>query len=163
MARCRDAAAEDEPLRVEVYTRSAVPEYGVREYYDRVTAKIDEFVQRGTLTDCRIETWGKQLRVEDGFDEGAGGRAETVSELRSWARAAGVRLPFQVRQCRSSIINDSYAVLVPPHVLVAVYGEDGLYGIAPCSDGERSVSVLEFLDRLDGNVEHDETMAPASP
>lgn len=144
---CRAALADGERATLRVYARSAEPAYGIRSYHGRVLDRVRELERRGVVADHEFDVWGDRLRI--GEDASAVERhAEALADLRIWARERGTTLPFQVRECRSTILDEEYVALVPPHVLVAVHCEGSLVGAAPCREGDRSTSVVDLLELL---------------
>lgn len=157
VADCAEAVADGAQLRLEIYARSPEPEFGTRAYRERVMARVRELVGEGTVADYQFLVWGDRLRI-GGTDR----EAEKLAEFRTWAREHGTSLPFRIRKCSSSIIDEEYAVLVPPHVFLALYRGDDLVGVVPCSEGDRSTSVLDVLGLLCDRELRDDQRASAS-
>lgn len=146
-AECTSAVADGRQLHLEIYARALEPAYGTRAFHDRVNELVDTLEADGVIAGHEFDVWGDRLRIRRGSAVD-GGHSETLADFRAWARERGVRLPFQVRECHSSILGEEYAVLVPPHVLVAVRASGELLGVAPCRVEDRSVSVTELLTLL---------------
>lgn len=140
-------------LQVRLYTRSAVPAFGTRSYYDEVCARIESLVDEGVLEGWEREIWGGHL------DPAAVSRADsdtardtsngsTAADVRAWAERHGLASPFEERKRQSTVLDETDRVLVPPHVLVAVEDDRSLLGVAPCGDGEQTTTVMDLLTLL---------------
>jgi len=159
---CRAAAAEGRPLHVSVHTRSVAPEFGTREYHDAVLDRLRQLEDCGCVTDVSFDAWGKQVgtRQTRHVDEST---ASTVETYRAWADRQDVTLPFEERHCNSTLIDDSYTVLVPPHLLVCVKDGDGeVLGVAPTMDDEGPTSVMDLLTHLEEQSRPEDPRASAS-
>lgn len=146
-AECTAAVAAGERLHFDVYRRSAEAAYGTRGFHDRVMERVHELERRGILADYDRHVWGDRLRI--GSDAtGIDAHATALADLRIWARERGATLPFEVRECTSTVLEQDYVVLVPPHLLLAVRADDRLVGVAPCRHGSESTSVMGLLALL---------------
>lgn len=151
---CQRAVAGGDALELTLYTRSAVPAYGTRAYHDEVRARLAGLATDGSVADWHREVLGERLdpEVGSGTEGGPGDavRAETdVADLLAWADRRGLALPFQERRRRSMLVEESHAVLVPPHVLLAVRSADDVLGVAPCRDGAETTTVMDLLTLLE--------------
>lgn len=142
-AECTEAVADGEQLRLGIYVRSAEPEYGLHDYHGRVMDRVSELAADGTVERHEVHVWGDRLPIGD-----RASHAEDIAAFRAWAQDRGATLPFQVRECRSTIVDSAAAALVPPCVLVAVRCEGDLVGVVPSGEGERAISVMDFLTLL---------------
>jgi len=101
----------------------------------------------GVLAEFAVELWPDEVAVE-----GPGETAilETVDRFEAWATDNGftLRPPFETRTA-SSLVGESEEVLVTPMLLAAVYEGDDLAGVYPCTDGDDTWTVEQFLDALD--------------
>jgi len=159
---CCDAAAEGRTLHVRIHTRSVVPAFGTRDYHDEVRERVRRLADVGTIDDVSVEAWGNQVGTTHSEHVDAK-TAATVETYQAWADRHDVALPFEERHCNSTLIDDTYTVLVPPHLLLAVADGDGtVIGVAPTVDGSASISVMDLLTRLADRTDQEDHRASAS-
>lgn len=140
---CAEAVARGEGLHLDVYVRSVEPKYGTREYRRRVMDGVSDLAAEGTVDGYDVHVWGDRLELGGGSAHGG-----DLEGFRRWAGEQGATLPFEVRECHSRIVDEEFSVLVPPCVLVAVSREDGLVGVVPCREPDRTTSVADLLALL---------------
>lgn len=104
----------------------------------------------GVIADFEIETWPNKVVL----DEENQRIADLVDRLESWADEQGMSLrpPFETRTV-SPLVGRSREVLTLPVMLLQVHDGDGLVGVYPCSDGDRTWTVTEYLDAVDNGAE----------
>lgn len=159
---CRRAIEEDGAVHLTVHTRSAAPEFGTRDYHDAVIEGVGKLEEGGQVDRVEFDVWGKHVGTSPA-SRGDEWTESTVESYRAWADRRGVKLPFEHRECNSTLIDDAYSVLVPPHVLVAVRNVDGeVLGVAPSLQDSDHVSVMDLLTLLDETGPADEARAEAS-
>lgn len=155
---CREATTGDRAVRLVVHTRSAAPAFGTRELYRRVRDRVGDLEEQGRVDDVTFEVWGTHLEANE-----TDRSATSLDALRAWARRHDVTLPFEERRCNSMLIEDSYTVTVPPHVLVTLVDEDDeILGVAPSRSGTDSTSVMDLLTLLEEPERRRENRASAS-
>lgn len=158
----REATARDEPLRLELYTRSAVPAFGTRSYREEVRERVAHLVEDGPVAEYSLEVWSEEVTTDPSRRPEERDEA-TIAEFRAWAERRGLELPFEKRRRTSSLIDEEYTVLIPPHVLAALYREDDLVAVAPYRDGERATSVMDLLTHLQERTSPGNDRASATP
>lgn len=133
-------------IRLELWTRRPVS--GRRtDVIDRLSA----LKSSGAIGEFIVETWPDEVFLSE---HAQGARVLGVyEEFRTWADERDVTItpPFE-RRTVTSLVGRTEAVLTVPVLCLAVYA-DGLSGVFPCQDGDRTLTVTEFLDafeRADG-------------
>ncbi|GCF14960.1 hypothetical protein Harman_28950 [Haloarcula mannanilytica] len=114
------------------------------------TTAIDRFTElaaTGVIDDFDVQTWPEEVPVSQESDHGD--VLETVERYEQWANEQGLSLrpPFETRTS-SLLVGRSTEVLRLPMLAVAVYADDGLAGVYPCSDGGTTWSVTDCIDAL---------------
>ncbi|MDT3436233.1 HTH domain-containing protein [Haloarcula sp. 1CSR25-25] len=114
------------------------------------TTAIDQFTElaaTGVIDEFDIQTWPEEIPVSQG--SGHGEVLETVDRYEQWATERGLSLrpPFETRTS-SLLVGGSTEVLRLPMIAVAVYADDELAGVYPCTDGETTWSVTDCIDAL---------------
>ena len=133
--------------RVELRVREHAPT-PVLERVDTVHSRLLELESSGVIDDLRTETWaGRQSRTAGIVGDTP---AAVVDAYRAWASDVGCSLEpaFGRREATSMISAASCTEYVVPVVTVAVYDGDRLECVAPCTDGEETVTVEDCLDAL---------------
>ena len=125
------------------------------------TTAIDRFTElaaTGAIDDFDIQTWPEEIPVSQRTEHGE--VLETVDQYEQWAKERGLSLrpPFETRTS-SLLVGGSTEVLRLPMIAVAVYADDDLVGVYPCTDGETTWSVTDCIDALTA----DPTALPHEP
>jgi hypothetical protein len=134
-----DLAAESEGVRMVLWTRR--PVCGPRtDVIDRLSSLHAE----GALADFTVETWPDEVAISEHTEQAR--VVEVYKEYLTWAKEHDLSItpPFE-RRTASSLVGGSEDVLTVPIMCLAVY-DDGLSGVYPCSDEERTWSVADYLD-----------------
>ncbi len=158
--RCREAARSDADLQLWIHTRSAAPAYGTRTYVSRVRERAAALREKGQVSTVEHDVWGRHL--EPGRAEPGSDRAARLAAYQAWADRRDATLPVEERSCDAMLIEDSYTVLVPPHVLVGVVEDGEVLGVAPCHQEGEPISVMDLLTVLGDRSAEDEPRAFAS-
>jgi len=97
-----------------------------------------------SLADFEIETWPDEVSLGEYTEHSR--VVETYEVFSEWAAETGVSItpPFE-RRTATSLVGRTEDVLRVPMLCLAVY-DDGLCGVYPCSDGDRTYSVADYLD-----------------
>lgn len=131
-----DSESVTEGIEVQVWSRRPV-------CGPRTTAidRLTELRSAGLFESVAIETWPEEVVPS----EADGSVTSTVARLEAWAERNGLRLrpPIETRSV-SPLVGESYEVLTLPMLMVAVY-DDGLAGVYPCTDGDRTWTVADYL------------------
>jgi hypothetical protein len=114
------------------------------------TTAIDRFTElagAGVIDDFDVQTWPEEVPVSQ--ESGHGDVLETVEWYEQWANEQGLSLrpPFETRTS-SLLVGRSTEVLRLPMLAVAVYADDDLAGVYPCSDGGTTWSVTDCIGAL---------------
>jgi hypothetical protein len=137
-----DGAAES-AVSIVLWTRR--PVCGPRtDVIDRLAA----LSTAGHLSGFAVETWPEEVVVsEPGRHEAL---LDRIDRFEQWAADNGlsVRPPFQTRT-KSPLVGRSETVLKTPMLFAAAYEGDTLVGVYPCSDGEQTWTVPEYLDAIE--------------
>ncbi|MFC6942738.1 HTH domain-containing protein [Salinirubellus sp. GCM10025818] len=137
-------------VRVEVWMRDASPLPD--DPRATVLARLREFEAEGIVDDVSVRIWGTFLAVpEDGTDELDPPIRGRVGKFQRWAERNGHSLePAFDRFERSSIVSEGETdVIRLPMQCLAVYEDDRLVGVFPCSTGDGTNTVADCVDRLE--------------
>ncbi|MFW6435493.1 MAG: HTH domain-containing protein [Halovenus sp.] len=140
----RTSKNSDEPsndgVTMQVWTRR--PVCGTRA---TVVDRVGHLRSTGVIDDFEVRTWPEEVVLTEEEQR----IPRLFEHLEQWANERGVsiRPPFE-RRTVSPLIGDSREVLTLPMLALAVY-DDGLAGVYPCSDGDRTVTVETYLDRCE--------------
>lgn len=124
------------------------PVSGVRaETVDRLTALNAE----DTIEAFDVETTRGELIVSQGRDGAKGDLPDEFDALTEW-RGPGVRPTFEIESgwTRTGRVVETLSL---PKMVLAVYVADGLACVFPCTDGEETWSVADFLDSYESSRE----------
>ena len=140
-------------IRVDVLLRACAPSDVVEPLRETVTrarrletAEID--------ADVRVRTWAPVRPALEALGDSRSFVSETVDAFRSWAEREGysLRPAFERRKTGSMLGHRATAEIRVPTVCVAVYADDDLECVAPCSDGDRTYTVADCLARLEDGL-----------
>lgn len=104
------------------------------------------------LAGFSVEIWPEEIVVSDPGDHDE--LLDRVDRFEQWATDNGlsVRPPFETRT-KSLLVGASETVLKTPMLGAAVYEGDSLIGFFPCTDGEHTWTVSEYLTVLENDRE----------
>jgi hypothetical protein len=142
-------------VRMTLWTRQ--PVCGTR---TSVLDRLGRLRTEGDIDGFDVETWPDEIRLdgEPSHDE----VVATFDRFEAWASDHGVSVepPFETRQV-SPMLGSSYRVLRLPVMALAV-SDDGLAGVYPYTDGERTTTIADFLDayEAEGGLPPTGTAAP---
>jgi hypothetical protein len=135
----QDEAEEGTNAHAVLWTRR--PVCGPRtEVIDRLSA----LQSAGELAGFDVETCPEEVAVSGQTRHSR--VVEAYEQFRAWAVEAGVSVspPFD-RRTVTSLVGRTEEVLTVPVMCLAVYDDD-LCGVYPCSDGDRTWTVTDYLD-----------------
>lgn len=137
----------DSQLRAELYLRGDT--YGTFDAQQQVLNRVKRLEANGTFSESIVAgEWQRiRTRAEDARDE-----ALTVhDEFRTWAERNGFSLaPAFERRTRSYMgLNRVDEVVVFPVIALAIYEDDRIQGVFPCTDEDRAYTVGDALDAFD--------------
>jgi len=109
-----------------------------------VVDRLGELRTAGTIAAFEVETWPEEIAISEHTRHAR--VVETYERFRAWAETAGVSItpPFD-RRTVTSLVGRTEEVLTLPVLCLAVYDDD-LCGVYPCSDGDRTWTVTDYLD-----------------
>jgi len=140
-------------LRVDVHVRSLAPGFGVRQRQEAVMDRLRTLADRDVLDDVTLSVWGDGICVDGACAETTACRRvlDRIERFRSWAANCDrpVDLGFERRSVSSAVLEDSYEEVVPPEVCLAVYADDVLAFVLPCTVAGDHVSASAVFDMLD--------------
>ena len=147
------ASLEGATVSVHVFVRSMAPPGGGHDEQVAVLERLNALEDRGPVDAWNVTIWGERLCECEVCTATAAGRAvtERMWELREWAgRAEGdVALPFERREVTSEFAGTEIEALVPPRLTIAVYADEDLARVYPCTADGTHHSVTEGLDWLE--------------
>ncbi|WP_328765762.1 HTH domain-containing protein [Haloarcula nitratireducens] len=129
-------------LTVDLWTRR--PVCGPR---TTVIDRLGSLRTAEVIDDFSVTTWPEEIVVSGRTNHSE--LLDIVEEFEEWASENGLTLrpPFETRTA-SLLVGESEEVLTTPMMLAAAYDGDDLVGVYPCTDGERTRTIGEFLDAL---------------
>lgn len=148
---------DTETRRVELYLRSLAP-CGGRNEQDAIIRRLLDLERRDVLNDVDLTVWGNAVcldatsaRVGDGVRI-----AERIQAFHDWCedRRASLEPFFTWSTVESSIADDSFHRVVPPHRLLAIYVGDQLEEVYPRNVEGKTYSLTEGLRSLEQRRSH---------
>jgi len=135
------AAEKDDAVVVDLWARR--PVCGPR---TQVINRLVSLRATGALDSFGIETWPDEIPTDSDHSE----YLDLIEEFEAWAADHGLSLrpPLETRTA-SMLVGGDAEVLVTPMLLVAVYKGQNLAGVFPCTDGDTTWTVEQFLDAYD--------------
>lgn len=136
--------------RAELYLRGDT--YGTFDAQQHVLNRMKQLEAEGVLDASTVDGGWERIRTVD--EDGRAGAIATYREFEAWARRNGYSLgpAFEDRKRAYVGLDRVDDVVVFPVVTLAMYEEDRLRGVFPCSDGDHVYRVEDCLDAL----EHDD-------
>lgn len=133
--------------RAELYLRGDT--YGTFGAQQSVLNRIRRLESEEVLDDANVA--GEWQRIRTMAEDRRSGALATYDEFADWAERNGFSLePAFERRTRSYVGLDRVdEVVVFPVVSLAIYEDDELQAVFPCSDGSENVTVLDCLDALE--------------
>lgn len=139
-----------EHVRVVVWTRDrSQPADDPRR---SILARLRELDAAGLVDEVSVRVWGKQVDASDGWPEETSPPVrDRVAEFRTWAERNGHSLEPAFHRCDGStmVSDERTEVIRLPLVCLAIYDDDRLVGVFPCSTGEGTETVGDCLRRLE--------------
>ncbi len=145
MKRTADSMSETSTLTIDLWTRR--PVCGPR---TTVINRLSSLRSAAALDDFTVTTWPDEIVVSERNQHSE--LLATIERFEAWAADNGVSLrpPFETRTA-ASLVGASKEVLRTPMLLASVHDGDDIVGVYPCTDGERTWTISEFLDTLEGD------------
>ncbi|MDL5362307.1 HTH domain-containing protein [Halalkalicoccus sp. NIPERK01] len=147
-----NARTEPETYRAEVVLRSLAP-HGVSERQRTIIDQVEDFLDTELLEAVDVEVWGREMRADPEVRTAA---HERYTAIESWAEGRGCTLaPGFARRRRESIVDDQPEEVISfPLICLVLYAvdegadEDPVRAVFPCSDGERTYTVMDGIETL---------------
>lgn len=139
--------ALDQRRRAELYLRGDT--YGTYEAQQDVLARVRRLEGQDVIDESAVaDEWQRIRTMNEDCRDGA---LATYGEFSKWARHNGYSLePAFEQRARSYVgLNQVDDVVVFPVVSLAVYENDELQAVFPCSDEERNYRVQDCLDAFE--------------
>jgi hypothetical protein len=141
-----DTIEHGEAITLTLYVRKPVA--GIRtETIDRLSALDAE----GAIEGFDVQTVREEIIVSQGRDEAESDLPGNFDALTEWRRG-GVQPTFEVESGWTRT-GRTVRTLSIPEMVLAVYTADGLSCVLPCTDGELTWTVQEFLDQYESSGE----------
>lgn len=142
MNEASDDGTERGEITLTLYVQTPVA--GIRtETIDRLNAlSVD-----GAIEEFDVRTIREEIIVSQGRDEETSDLPGEFDVLTGW-RGTEVRPTFEVESGWTRT-GRTVRTLSLPEMVLAVYAADGLVCVLPCTDGEDTWTVGEFLDRYE--------------
>lgn len=137
-------------LRVEVWMRDLTPP--PEDPRRSILARLRDLEAAGRVDAVSVNVWGRSvLAPENGHPEGDGPVRKRIAEFRRWADRNDHSLePAFRRGERSTMLSaDRDAVIRLPLQCLAVYEDDRLVGVFPCSSDGGTRTVADCVARLE--------------
>ncbi|RZH69508.1 HTH domain-containing protein [Natrinema altunense] len=147
----RDAnPASTETVRIEVFLRNNASA-AVVEPLRSIVSRARCLEERAIAADVRVKTWTSVRTALEELSDAGPSVSLTVDAFESWADREGytLRPAFDRHETDSMLEHRPATEIQVPTVCVAVYEDDDLQCVAPCSDGDRTYTVEECLDALE--------------
>ena len=137
--------------RAELYLRGDT--YGTFDAQQAVLNRMRTLEAEDVLDAASVDGGWQRVRTID--EDGRAGALATYREFDSWARRNGYSLgpAFEERQRAYMGLERLDDVVVFPVVTLAMYEDDQLRGVFPCSDGDQVYRVNDCLDALEAGDE----------
>lgn len=113
-----------------------------------VIDRLSKLQSEEAIASFTVETWPTEVAISEHTEHGR--VVEMYKEFLLFAEENGLSItpPFE-RRTVSSLVGESEDVLTLPIMCLAVY-DDGLSGVYPCTDGDQTWSVADYLDAFEG-------------
>jgi hypothetical protein len=138
--------------RLELYVRDAFPT-ALAESIKSVHDRLEHLEEAGDIVDYRLEQWPSTINTGDDLADNRLTYRNRVTAFREWAAEHGYTLEpaFQTRTVTSSILDRDVSAerISVPLFTLAVYEDDQLSGVAPCSDDTGTYTVTDCLASLE--------------
>ena len=149
--RAGTAADSGDGRRLELYVRDRYPA-AVDDTIRLLLQRCSRLQSTGVVDSYRIKRWPPRVGSADVAD-GQPRRRDLVAEFREWAAEHGYGLEpaFSAQTVTSSMVERDvqYEYTEVPLFALALYEDDELRGVAPCSDGDRTYTVDDGLTALE--------------
>lgn len=139
-------------MAVELYVRSLAPR-AARERLERVVGRLEHLEETERIGDVSVRVTGKAIPATpaDTVTDYGAFLCNRVAVFREWAGLTNRSLDacFERRTVHSAFTGDEYDAIVWPEIVLAEYVSGDLRFVAPCEQGEESVTVEDRLVALE--------------
>ena len=114
----------------------------------RVVDRLSALRADRVINDFDVRTWPDEVALSHHTDHDD--VVEAYGTFREWADDHDVSItpPFE-RRTTTSVVGRTEEFLVLPSLCLAVH-DDGLRGVFPCRDGDRTCTISDVLDAYEG-------------
>ena len=141
-----------ETIRVEVFLRTSTSAAVVEPLRETVARarRLEDAMTEKNVTVC-VKTWNSVRPALEELSDSGPSVSITVDSFLSWADNEGYTLSpsFKRRETSAMLDHRRATEIRVPTVCIAVYEDDDLQCVAPCSDGERTYTVDACLAALE--------------
>lgn len=134
---------------VELFVSSLAPK-GAHKRQQAVLDRLERLQQDGRIEAITCTVWGDRIcpetapRITNGLNA-----LRDIGRLQQWADRRDVSLtPFFNERTVESMNDESYRVIVPPILCLAISKDDNLWGIFPSLKDGQPLSAMDGLDAL---------------
>lgn len=152
-------------VRVDVYLRERIPP-AVSETVDDAVDRLRTLERDGEIDELRVDGWGVRGGRHTDME---GTAASTIEAFEDWADRTGRSLTpaFDRREVSSMFCDRTVRRVDVPILSIAVYADDRIRCVAPCSDGDRTYTARDCIDALAtdsvGGIEEPDAQSAADP
>jgi hypothetical protein len=117
-----------------------------------VLSRLREFEDAGIVDDVSVRVWGKSVIASSDSNEESGHPIQQrIADFRTWADRSGHSLEPAFRWSEQSTMfsEERTKVVQLPLQCLAIYEDDCLVGVFPCSTDARTETVTDCLQRLE--------------
>lgn len=135
------------PLRAELYLRGDT--YGIFDVQRKVSNRVKRLEANGMFG--RSIVAGNWQHIRARTEDTRSGALETYEEFQTWAKHNGYSLePAFERRTRTHMGTDRTDEVVEfPAIALAIYDEQDLKAVFPCTNGEHTYTVGDALDAFE--------------
>ncbi|WP_324760517.1 HTH domain-containing protein [Haloarcula sp. GH36] len=141
-----DSSDPSPEFSVELFVRSLAP-HGAHERQQAIVERLEQLQEDDCIESVTCTVWGDRIcpetapRLTDGRSV-----LQNIARLRTWAQTHDASLePFFAERTVQSACEDTYTVIVPPVVCLAISRDEELWGVFPCRKADDTLSAMDGL------------------
>lgn len=143
--------SETDPVRMELYVRSLLPESAASSQNEVIDA-LEELEAEGAIDEFTLLVWGDRAPASPGGTRTDAGlfALNRVAVFSEWAERndRSIEPFFERRTVDSELADEHYQAVVFPRMTLAEYEGQDLRSVTPCRGPERADSVPDRVSRL---------------
>lgn len=159
---CSRSVRDAETARLDVYLRSPAPTGGRQR---EVLAEVIRLDGDGVVDESGAEVWGNRICPEQPYTETSTGAEflAVVDEIERWSAQGDpdAITMFEQKTVQSSITDQTFDVIVPPHVCLTLTVDSVLSAVVPARVDGECVSATEFVATLRESLAEETAAAEA--